>query len=588
MISALVYLQLTSLKNALQGRFKRLRNPRYFFAALVGAAYFYFIIFRNGASHQPQLPNGHALPVESLPAASWLEPLGALALFVSVVLTWILPNSRAALAFTEAEVTFLFPAPVPRKALVHFKLIKSQLGILLSSVVLTLISNRWTILGGSAWIHAVGWWLIFSLYNLHLIGASFSRERLLGFGINATRRRLIACGILVLLGAATWFWMGRVLTRPSASDVENVTSLVKYFETVLACPPLSWVLVPFRWVVRPFLVTNLAELLSAIWPVLLLIGGHYLWVLRSDVAFEEASVALSQKRAERVAAMRAGHWRTQAPSKKRREPFELASTGFPSVAFLWKSLIAAGPVYYPKYWFMAGGVLFAGFYWFLHDPVYAPVVKAIGVFLGAIGVYGLFFGPVLARRGLALMLERMDLLKGYPLRGWQVVLGELLCPVTILCAFEWVVLALLGLALVLSPEGRGLGAGVLGSGLMSAGLLVVPVAALLFALNYAGALYFPAWMSATTQHGAGIEKVGQRLIFFVGYLIVLVLALLPSLLFGAVPFLLCYLYLDGLALAIAIGSVTACAVLVGELAIAIWWLGRRFERFDLSAEQPRA
>ena len=588
MISALVYLQLTSLKNAVSGRFKRLRNPRYLFAALVGAAYFYFIIFRNGASHTPRLHNTHALPVESLPAAGWLEPLGALVLFVAVALTWILPNSRAALAFTEAEVTFLFPAPVSRKTLVHFKLIKSQLGILLSSVILTLISNRWTILGGSTWMHAAGWWLIFSLYNLHLVGASFARERLLSFGIDATRRRFIACGVLVLLGAVTWFWMARALARPSESDVKNVTSLVKYFETVLACPPLSWVLVPFRWVVRPFLATNLAELLSAVWPVLLLILGHYIWVLRSDVAFEEASVALSQKRAERVTAMRAGHWRTQAPSKRRREPFVLASTGFPSVAFLWKSLIAAGPAYYPKYWVMAGGVLFAVFYWFVRDPIYVPVVKAIGVFLSVIGVYGLFFGPVLARRGLTLMLERIDLLKGYPLRGWQVVLGELLCPVMLLCTFEWVVLVLLGLALVLSPEGRGLAPGVLGSGLMSAGLLVMPVAGMLFALNYAGALYFPAWMSTTTQHGAGIEKVGQRLIFFVGYLIVLVLALLPSLLFGAVPFLLIYLYLDGLALAIAFGSVTACAVLVGELAIAIWWLGRRFERFDPSAELQRA
>ena len=208
MISALVYLQLTSLKNALLGRLKRLRNPRYLFAALVGAAYFYFIIFRNGAARPHGGHHVQQLPVGSLPTADWLEPLGALVLFVAVALTWILPNSRAALAFTEAEVTFLFPAPVPRKALVHFKLIKSQLGILLSSVILTLISNRWTFLGGSAWIHAAGWWLIFSVYNLHLVGASFARERLLGFGIDAMRRRLIACGVLLLLGAVTWFWMG--------------------------------------------------------------------------------------------------------------------------------------------------------------------------------------------------------------------------------------------------------------------------------------------------------------------------------------------------------------------------------------------
>jgi hypothetical protein len=233
-------------------------------------------------------------------------------------------------------------------------------------------------------------------------------------------------------------------------------------------------------------------------------------------------------------------------------------------------------------------MLIAGFYWFARDPLYRPVVKALGVFLSVIGVYGLLFGPVLARRGLALMLERIDLLKGYPLRGWQVVLGELLCPVVILCTFEWVVIALLAVAMLLSPDLRGVTPLVLGAGLASGALLVVPLAGLLFALNYAGALYFPAWLSASTQHGGGIEKVGQRLIFFVGYLIVLVFALLPSLLFAAIPFLLLYLYSDYLALAIALGSVTACIVLVGELALAIWWLGRRFEQFDLSAEMPRA
>jgi hypothetical protein len=587
MIRALVYLQLTSLKNALRSRFLRLRNPRYFFAALVGAAYFYFIIFRNGTPSSPPVHEGHALPVGPMPAADWLEPVAALVLFIVVALTWILPNSRAALAFTEAEVAFLFPAPVSRKTLVHFKLIKSQLSILFSMAILTLISNRWTYLGGSAWTHAAGWWLIFSIYNLHLIGASFARERLLDFGINATRRRIIVCGCLVLLGAVTWFMLGRTVMLPSESDVQNVSSLMKYFETVLSSPPMSWVLLPFRWVVKPFLAADFGGLLAAFWPGLLLLAAHYVWVLRSDVAFEEASVALSQKRAERVTAMRAGHWPARAPTKKRREPFALASTGFPSTAFLWKSLIAAGPAYYPKYWFMAGGVLVGGVYWLLRDPSYGPVAKAVGIFLCVISVYGLLFGPVIARRGLALMLERIDLLKGYPLRGWQVVLGELMCPVVILCTFEWVVLGLLGAVLLLSAQGDKVAPVLLGTGLVSAGLLVMPLAALLFALNYAGALYFPAWLSASTQHGAGIEKVGQRLIFFVGYLVVLVVALLPSLLFGAIPYILIQWIWHKLALAIGLGSVTVFVVLLGELALVIWWLGRRFERFDLSAELPR-
>ena len=52
------------------------------------------------------------------------------------------PNERAALTFTEAEVAFLFPAPVSRRTLIHFKLLKSQLGILFATLIFSLLTNR--------------------------------------------------------------------------------------------------------------------------------------------------------------------------------------------------------------------------------------------------------------------------------------------------------------------------------------------------------------------------------------------------------------------------------------------------------------
>ena len=587
MIGALVYLQLTSLSNALRARVQRLRQPKYLLAALVGAAYFYFFFFRHVAARHSPLPGRSPLPVETVDWSGLLEPLGALTLFVAVAVAWILPNSRAALAFTEPEVAFLFPAPVTRRMLVYFKLIKSQLSILISSLILTLISNRWTFLGGSMWMHAVGWWLVFSMYNLHLIGASFARTRLLDFGVDVRRRRIVVVGTLIAIGVVTWLWLRRTLPAPSDADLSSAESLMDYVKAVLASPPLAWVLLPFRLVVRPFLAGNPTRFISVLWPALLLLVIHYLWVVRSDVAFEEASVALSQKRAERQAAMRAGKWTIGAPAKKRREPFVLPAKGAPSIAFLWKSLIAAGPLYYPKNWLILGVALAGGMIWLGHDPIYRPFLTGIGAFSGALIAYGLFFGPVLSRRGTGQMLERFDLLKSYPVRGWEAVLGELLCPVTILCAFEWVCLTLLALAIGFSRPGGAMTAVVTGTGAVSAALLMVPLVGLLFALNFAGILYFPAWLSNSTQQGAGIEKVGQRLIFFVGYLVVLVGALLPAAGLGTVPFLLVWLFSDQLALAIALGSVTACAVLVGEFAVAIWWLGRRFERFDLSVEMPR-
>lgn len=385
MIGALFYLQLTSLKNALRMRALRLRNPRYLFAAAVGAAYFYFFVFRSHGSRPPSV----SVPVATGQGQALLELAGAFMLFGAVVFAWVLPNSRAALAFTEAEVANLFPAPVPRRTLVHYKLLKSQFSILFSVLILTLLSNRWAFLDGGVLVHAAGWWLIFSLYNLHLVGASFARERLLNFGINAVRRRLIVIGVLVVIGAFTWFWQKRSLPLPMENDVQNVASLLDYVKTVLSSPPLGWVLVPFRWVVRPFFAGDVWSFMMAVWPGLLLLAAHYAWVVRSDVAFEEASVALSQKRAAALADMQAGKWPGGGPKRKRPEPFVLGATGLPSVAFLWKGLIAAGPFYYPRYWLLAGVALLAGLMWFGRDPAYRLVVGGVLGVCMALSVYGL-------------------------------------------------------------------------------------------------------------------------------------------------------------------------------------------------------
>jgi ABC-2 type transport system permease protein len=589
MIGALVYLQLTSLRNALSQRLRRLRHPRYLAGAIVGFAYFYFFFFRHFFSGRGR----PALSVAGWPALTvdWpalLEPLGALVLFVVVALAWILPKDRAALQFTEAEVAFLFPAPVARRTLVHFKLIKSQLAILITSLFLALFSNRWSFLGGNAAIHAAGWWLIFSLLNLHLLGASFARERLLDFGLDPARRRLIAFGVLALLGAATWLGLRHTLALPTDADFAGPEAMLRYGQAVLAAPPLGWVLWPFRLAVRPFLATDASAFLWALGPALLLLVGHYLWVVRSDVAFEEASLALSQKRSERIAAIRAGQWRGPASrAKPRREPFALAATGPAPFAFLWKSLIAAGPMYYPRSWLTAAAVCIAGTLWLNRDPQYRPFMQVIGGASLGIGGYALLLGPMLFRRGLNLMLTRLDVVKTYPLRGWQIVLGEMLTPIALLTAFEWLLLTLAALGVQTISRKFAATPFLPGAGAVGVGLLVPPLGGMMFAIPFAATLYFPAWMGTGAQRGGGIEMMGQRLIFFAGYVVVLIVTLVPAAAVGAVPFVVLQLLTGSLPLAVLAAGLTASAALVGEFALVIWWLGHRYEDFDLSAELPR-
>src|SRR6185436_8218260 len=109
--------------------------------------------------------------------------IGAIILFLLVVSAWIFPHARAALVFTEAEIAFLFPAPVSRCTLVHYKLLKSQLAILFTVLLLTLITGR-MFSSSQAWMRVLGWWVILSTLNLHFLGASFARTLLLERGIS--------------------------------------------------------------------------------------------------------------------------------------------------------------------------------------------------------------------------------------------------------------------------------------------------------------------------------------------------------------------------------------------------------------------
>ena len=170
MISALLYLQFHSFKNRLLKRFGRLKQPKYLLGAIAGAIYFYFFFFRHmfrgvGSSNT-------ILAATSPQDLALYESIGALLLLVIVFLAWFVPHQRAALAFTETEVAFLFPAPISRRGLIHYKLLRSQTAILFTTLLLTLFSNRFS---GRFWTHALGWWLILSTLNLHFLGSSFAR-----------------------------------------------------------------------------------------------------------------------------------------------------------------------------------------------------------------------------------------------------------------------------------------------------------------------------------------------------------------------------------------------------------------------------
>ncbi len=440
MLSALFFLQTRSFWNGFLLRLRRLRQPKYLVGGLVGLTWILwtfggpiFLQSMNRRSGRGGGGAGTAAELLGLGANGvvLIEGIAACGVAAWVFLSWVLPNSRAALQFTEPEIAFLFPAPIGRRRLIHYKLIRWQVGLLMTSMIFTFISGRFARDGG--WmVHLLGWWLVFFALNLHGLAASFTLTRLLDLGLTSWRRRGILLAILVLAAVAMILWAQRYWP-----EFEDGQTLLEKGRALLTSPVGYWAVWPFRLLVRPSLAGSVQEFLWALGPALGLLALQYLWVMRAEVSFEEASIALSQKRADLMASARGGAWQAGAASRKpRRAPFELAAGGFPPVALLWKNLIAAGAVmsgrtgFFLLIWIGVMGVSFASG----SNQGLSGILLAVG---GMELVLLTLMGAQVFRNDLRQDLVAADLLKQFPMPGWQIALGELLAPALLLTVLQW-------------------------------------------------------------------------------------------------------------------------------------------------------
>ncbi len=582
MFSALFYLQYHWTRNRLVLRLKRLKQPKYLVGAIVGALYFYWYFFR--VLLMPRGRPGAAPPGVSLPDDPvFYESLAALVLLGVVLLfAWVFPRKRAALAFTEAEVAFLFPAPITRQALIWFKLLRSQFGILVGVLVFSLISSGYGP-AGRALIRMLGWWVILSMLSLHFLGASFARTLLLDRGIANWQRRVGVLALTALAVGVVVAWAARSLLPLTTEDMANADTLAHYGREVLSSGPAPWLLFPCRLVVRPFLAPNVPAFLGAIWPALLLLAAHYWWVMRADVAFEEASLEASQKLAEKLAAVRSGNWRAAGQKlKRKRPPFRLAASGPAPTAFLWKNLIAAGQAYSLRTWVVLLAAV-AGMSLGLRSVGSGSGwVAAVAGMAAMFAFWTLVIGPQVVRHDFRQDLPQADVLKSFPLRGWQIALGEILAPAVILAGFQWLLLILvvgfpsrLG---KLPVPGSLVVAGALGAA------VVMPMLNLISLLiPNAAVLLFPAWFQSGRDAPQSIEATGQRIIFALGQMLAFAIALAPAA--GVFTVILLVVKLGaGPVVAVLAAAVAAALVLAVEAGFGIWYLGWLFERFDVSAE----
>lgn len=582
-VNALGYLVTRSFVNGVLFRLRRLRQPKYLLGAILGAAYFYFYFGRFlavsrmpwGAGNGPASPHG-------------LE-IGAAILFIAtIVLSWILPASRAAIGFTEAEIAFLFPAPITRRTLVIMRLVKSQFALLLFSAFMTLLSGRFH-LGSEAWLRIGGWWVIMNTLNMHRLGASFALQRLRERGMADGKRRVLVVLVLVAFVALVEF-MRRSLPPPPdlATALRGGGEITNYIVQLLHTGPLRYVLAPFKLVVAPNFAHEGVTFLRALLPALGIMALHFIWVVRADVSFEDASIEAAKKRAAFLAARGRGELRARGKSDKARTPlWRLRPTGFAPIAFIWKSLLKSGGRRTLGRWAAFFAVLTAGAFAlgrveYLTKPLVVTAFIIGGGCYIALLISFVMIGQLSAaqlRQGIA----TMDLLKTYPIPGWQIALGELAGPVLLGSLMQWcslgIGLMLLSIAPPLHPH--------LGTITAIAGgiALLLPIFNLSTAiLPCAGALLYPGWFRPQENAAPGIENTGMKLILGIAQLLAVVVAMIPVAFFGAVAwFALGKFTAAAEWQALAAGG-TAMLILAMETGLGIAWLGSLYDKFDVSSE----
>jgi Putative ABC exporter len=573
MLGASLYIIVCSARNRIRVRLRRLREPRYLIGAIVGAAYIYFSFFarfrasRAGAARRrarsTPLPESITQLLASAPA------FAGLFLMVVAAGAWLFPVDSGLLDFSDAELQFLFPAPVSRRQLLIHRMLRSQIGMLFGAVIIGLASP--SPLGFSRLRIAIGAWMLLVTGKLYFTGVTLARARL-GSG-SARMRRVAWLPVAVMLGALAV--VGAAIAREVQRSVpDGPRDIVLLLGRVSQTGVSHLVLWPFMTIASPVFAEWPLPYLISVGGALLMLVVVAAWVLLSDEAFQEAVAEVAERR---------GH---QPTKKKGAATYVVRSTGWtlapigrPETAFAWKAamqslrMVDKGSLVR----IVAIGVALT--------IVAASMGQAnglaslLGAFSLAATVFAILLAPQVVRIDMRQDLRHLELLKTWPVKASAVVRGEMLWPGVMITACAW---AMLAPAAYLS--GTILTDLSLGWRVSGAAALAIVAPSLVFSqltIHNAAALLFPAWVPLGNQRPRGLDAVGQRLIMLGGTWLMLTLSALPGAIPGAIVWFALRPFIGPAAL---VPAALVCTVLVGlEVLLATEAIGPAYERIDLMA-----
>jgi hypothetical protein len=602
MIGVLVRLQWMQLKGRVVRSIRLLRQPKYLVGFIVGAGWMGLWVVRpllKSKIHFESAP-GIQFGMEFIPA---IHQFVALFVTVALPLPWLLPWGRLGLPFRESELTMLLQAPLSRRQVIQYGLLKSEVGVLLSGLILPLFVGLGGL--GARLLMGCGIWILFEFW--HLNGkwrALFNlRQTEIPTALARTRRLMLTIGLVGFYAAVLLALKPLVTLFGGAlggTDYRHVAASL----TAVTWPPLLRVLsTPAWWLTAPMFAGGGTAFVVAAAPMLLAILAQREIVLRSKARFEESALEHATKEeAKKSPTKRFAKLSSRARSNR---PFELDHRGPPEVAFVWKNSMRVSRARWTRIAYVGSALLLA-------IAVLPAILRLHDVVYGVLAVLGavlMIILPLLAgmtwNNDLRTELAHIELVRTWPVSARGFVLAEVLSPAILSFAsavFGAGVLltslfgsrlreALTGerSELVLLPrtgEFMGVDTG-LATVLLLASFLPMAAAVSFFssALQNLATLFVPAWMAHSADRSQGVAAFGQRMLFSAALGLSLLLALIPSaLLVGAAAGVQWWLGIPWSAWAFPFWGVLAAVP-----QFALGWLivqvaGRLWERLDPSQE----
>lgn len=536
-LALFAFLLRRSLANRIKVRLRRLREPRYAIGLILGLAYMGMVVVRPLLGRRTPMGASPGLPPEAAEvfrrAFLWFATYAVTAI---AAFNWIFRSASPALPLSEADVQFLFPAPLPKRSVKHFALLRPQLGVLFSALVIGAVFGASR---GNAPSTILSSWLLLSALSLHSLALGFTKASWDARSERFGRVMRVGLGLLAIavLGVLVTSGVERLpaLTTGVAASRSAGERPLGILEMI--------VLWPARALIEACFATSVAGALTKLPFALLVLGLLYLWAMAASDHFEEATLEGARARTERTERFLkdGGVTRIAPPSRRKLVPFALAPGGRPELAIVWKNLIMWSRMRLSTFGLgtlalgLVAGLVGAGLAGrlALEDTVSLALASGLAVIAMAVS-YATAFAT---RNDLRSDLGNADMLRTWPLPPERVVRAELAAPwllsTLVLVSGLFLAICLRAGTLLAAPSvdsGKVFATfGGFLSASLSAALFLPSLILAVLVIQNAATLAFPAWFPPGPQRRVyGVETTGIRLLAALGTFLAIGVALIPS------------------------------------------------------------